>query len=472
MVKEVYLHLHLDEVLAYFIAFMFGEHMFPGIRTAEVAFVTEVPNLTEAQWRKKGVLCIGVGKSRFNEHRDGDHARLPGYSASRLMLEYLGLEGNLVLNALMREVNGFDNEAECPDSHLANILKLAYRHLDVVKGVIPAQAQHELLQMVFDILNLVCENMQVGTTKTIQEDELPTFVRALVERHPDFPPGVVRDRVIRKIVKTHWSDQGTLLLGLGHVFECLIKTVESTNVESAELAQGYMIYILQLLFQNQKEFLEYQEEIRRRSNSSEREKIWFEVPVSREGRQGKIWAAMLETDHPRAHSVLRHFGATVSVVINSTGNVSIQGNQKHVKQNPWLYGILNLSTIDLCSMLRFLDLAPSRRKKTDLKSLSDWGNSSQDKFWFLDAAERLQILNGSHVHDVEPTKLTRIQIRGCVRSAYSISLLDQWKLKHVPRARAERLKQAKKVQRQQQEERIEEFASLANLAAALDQAPQ
>ncbi len=441
--NKVNLHLHLDELAAFFQALALGEKRFPGILNSKVLLTTDVPDKTEAQWIREHTLCLGVGDSRFNEHRNGRAARLENSSSAKLMLEFLQVKDSAVAN-VVDEVNKYDNKAGCALSHLATIMKVARHDIystEPASGQTKKDHQKEresnelqLFYWAFDIFQTVVHKLHGGLKEEKGEIPFLQFVESLVAKSDFFSDETARERMMIDLRTTCESPKGKELLGIQHIYQSLWrKSEKQTPEEKAEDVAGQIVYFLQLLYKDQAYFLDYEREMKAEMLKSDNN-IWFRIPVARSGSQGTLWAAMVTSDFRQAHKVLRYLGAHITVVKNSAGNVSIQTHQTYVAKHAWLKSPMRHGFEDLCAMLRFSETPQSQRKSLSWKILQGYGNCPGQKTWFFDEKGRMQILNGSHSHTVKPTRLTMTMIKSCLTSAFSIPHLRSWQERyHVPK---------------------------------------
>jgi hypothetical protein len=89
-----------------------GERIFPGVKEAEVLtmrvddrfFAGRTPEQLEAD----GILLIGLGGGRFDEHAVGNKPRVEGHSAASLVAEYLGCADSPIYKQLVEYATGND----------------------------------------------------------------------------------------------------------------------------------------------------------------------------------------------------------------------------------------------------------------------------------------------------------------------------------------------------------------------------
>jgi len=122
-------------------------------------------------------------------------------------------------------------------------------------------------------------------------------------------------------------------------------------------------------------------------------------------RGEKHWIAIMETDHPKAPSFARMFGATVVVVKNPNGQVQVLTN--------------NSSRLDMRDVLRILrsreEWAKGNKLDIQWRELEQEGTLTQYPTWFFHK-DANNILNGGRARpDISPTKLTLPDVVAAVK---------------------------------------------------------
>lgn len=102
-IRGIYTHErpHLDEIVAIWLLRNFGENAFPGVSEdlisgpSAICYLTgggQLPDgKTSAQYEEEGILLIGTGGGRFDEHPAGGDGRKKEHCAATLVAEALGL---------------------------------------------------------------------------------------------------------------------------------------------------------------------------------------------------------------------------------------------------------------------------------------------------------------------------------------------------------------------------------------------
>ncbi|GAC1370216.1 MAG: hypothetical protein NVSMB39_2830 [Candidatus Saccharimonadales bacterium] len=102
---------HLDELVAIFLLREFGTEVFPGADTAKLVFRRrniEDMAKTADEMEADGILLIGMGGGRFDEHAVGDKPRSDGHSAASLMAEAIGCDKLPSLRGLIKYATDCD----------------------------------------------------------------------------------------------------------------------------------------------------------------------------------------------------------------------------------------------------------------------------------------------------------------------------------------------------------------------------
>jgi hypothetical protein len=114
---------HFDEVLAVWLLKKFGEKMFPGVSQAKLTFHNNGISLSSEEYEKKGILLVGLGGGRFDEHPANGNGRKEGECAATLVAAALGLKDDPVLQPLLRYVVNCDLKGNSHPFDLSSVLK-------------------------------------------------------------------------------------------------------------------------------------------------------------------------------------------------------------------------------------------------------------------------------------------------------------------------------------------------------------
>jgi len=121
---------HLDEIVAIWLLRKFGEQKFPGAATAKVSF-TSVRKLNEAglkpdDYDARGILLLGIGGGRFDEHPTLEEGRKAGDCATTLVAKELGISDDPALAKILRFVRAADVEGNASPFDISYVVKLLH----------------------------------------------------------------------------------------------------------------------------------------------------------------------------------------------------------------------------------------------------------------------------------------------------------------------------------------------------------
>lgn len=119
-------HLHFDEPFAIWLLRNFGEQVFPGINTAKIkSWGTggKSPDGRSAlEYEREGILPVGIGHGRFDEHPSVNGKRKEHECAATLIAKALGL----IDEPALQELFEFALSSDCkPNGHPFDIANLA-----------------------------------------------------------------------------------------------------------------------------------------------------------------------------------------------------------------------------------------------------------------------------------------------------------------------------------------------------------
>lgn len=147
---------HLDEIVAIWLLKKFGEESFPGIKNAEINFSGDSSKLLEdisaAEWEKAGMLLVGVGGGRFDEHPANDNNRKEKDCAATLVAKELGIDQDPALEKILKFTTADDLNGSGHPFNLAHIIKSLYNlhsENEVIKWAMMALDAKHQEQIVF-----------------------------------------------------------------------------------------------------------------------------------------------------------------------------------------------------------------------------------------------------------------------------------------------------------------------------------
>lgn len=122
---------HFDEIVAIWLLRKFGEEKFPGIGTAKIVFWNQGGDTpdgrTAEEYEVDGVLLIGVGGGRFDEHPAMNGERKHGECAATLIAKALGVTDDPSLELLLKYVVDNDTKSAGHPLDIAHLATLLYQ---------------------------------------------------------------------------------------------------------------------------------------------------------------------------------------------------------------------------------------------------------------------------------------------------------------------------------------------------------
>lgn len=122
---------HLDEFFAIWLLICFGEEFFLGIKNAVVEFFENtIMEKSPEELEKEGVLCVGIGGGRFDEHSSLSKKRKEEECASSLVMKFLGIADDPVFEEFAKFVKNRDLKITGSKYDLAGLVKTMYYRKD------------------------------------------------------------------------------------------------------------------------------------------------------------------------------------------------------------------------------------------------------------------------------------------------------------------------------------------------------
>lgn len=122
---------HLDEIAAIWFFRRFGERQFPGINTAKVDFWStggESPDGRPAEdYEREGVLLVGIGGGRFDEHSTIERERKEGECSATLVAKALGIDDEPFLERILKFIINRDLNGTGHPFDIASIVKVLHQ---------------------------------------------------------------------------------------------------------------------------------------------------------------------------------------------------------------------------------------------------------------------------------------------------------------------------------------------------------
>ena len=416
-VDTVILHLHLDELGALYVLMQSGTDTFIMTRDLQLDFWSRPERRDPGYWAAQRTLVIGGSGDILDEHVDGDRncSRLAGQSAVNLALGLCKVS-DPHLRSMVAEITKFDNEAGCPVTHLATILKIVGTH-EKRPGKLEAMGS-----MVLQIMSAIHCNLAYKFDKPTTS--FLEYVLGIVDTSPQWNDEDARGALIMMVEKESRPDNATLF-GLCNVYEslCSVTAAYPGHLAGCEV-RAVITYLLEMLYLGQVNF----HTLKRSVLAMKPERFLVEV-MNDQGGFVRIPVMTLNStsDNPAAHSVLRAERALLSIVRNASGNISIQGDQCRIRDRK-IIAPIDRGIEALTAMCRFRELPLGRQKYANWDSLRRYGECSFGAPWYLDDKGRCALYNGTYTHPAPPTRLSLCDMGAMVKIAFVPDWVRQWKV--------------------------------------------
>lgn len=396
---------HLDEIEALRRLRTYGNNFFPGIEKATLRFTQGLDPRPDSSFDSAGILPVGCGHTRFDEHRDGID-RLPNECATTLVDKHLGLGTDLTLKKISEEVLRCDCKRGVKNTELAEVIKVGNRRLKnngvnigefVVKwATVALQAIH----------NQLCFNFAAVTG---EKSLLKLFEE--LKKSGRFP-NEKACASLEKQVRVSMERKGQSITELAFVIECLYRT---NTVPAGEIVD-WVRFPLDHIYDDQVAFWEAVEECKSKGS-------WFQVRTLCRGSEQYFPLLVIRSDNPlvmRAGKLKEAGGAAVIVLRNGKSNVAV-----FIDCN-----IPGLNLVNFARMIRWLELPKDERGAPTVKiPWEDLGNEGEIKevpqWYFFRQAQ--QLFNGSQTHpDVPATMIADKVLVDLARRAFHPRLVGDW----------------------------------------------
>ncbi len=389
---------HLDEKTAFFLASVYGNHIFLGINEAKIEFWGKgIENVQETgqELLKHGYLCLGVRGGLFDEHKTG--GRQKNVCAATLMAEYLNIADYPEVLLLLRYVNKSDNKGDRYFG-LASMDKCLERYSDA-DPVELLNWTYDVLTDYFDCkLNIVPEGPRVDIFKLVAR-----YLRE--EFGADIGPECGQSQDPYELIEHIGLKRRPELTELRHYLN-LIKNKEMLSIDfdlrrvadwigrgQPDRAYEDTAFFLDAHFRRQHQF--HYVCPRQINNKG----VWHDMPYR--GRQLKVLE--IESDNFEIASCARHlYGADAVIQKNASGNCSITFNRKS--------GIGGKTVATIGALVRLEEQLARHNglKVVNREQLRSNGMPEKMPCWYMEA-ENGWILNGSLSHPLVPA--TRLALK-------------------------------------------------------------
>lgn len=191
---------HLDEVVGIVLLLWYGEKKYPGIGNAKITFCDAGTTPDGKSWQqleKEGVVLIGTGGSRFDEHPTLHKDRKEGECAASLVATYLGISEEPWLAKLMRYTCINDTKGGSNPFELAGMINLMNKRwfdqnpsatLEWSMNAVQVYLEEQIkfftetskeFEMYSEVINSTCKGKDIVIVKvTGDNDQLGAYARS------------------------------------------------------------------------------------------------------------------------------------------------------------------------------------------------------------------------------------------------------------------------------------------------------
>ena len=414
----------MDEIVAIHILKRHGESRYPGIKDADI--ITQAkrdfdksPDELEAE----GILCVGIGGGKYDEHPVGGRTRREGDCAATLVAKDLGLFEDPRVGPNASYALSKNYSPDTWEFEIAPLEKLAFRYLthsdDENKN---KQNETKIFEACFLLLDAAEKHYQGTETNgraTLSTDEL--IAKWMLDRFSPnaWPVDLYRvkaeqeDRaissVVAKAIKKSEDRVFYWILQYAKKRRVADDGKQDTNYDLSDLvtfAQRYgypeekieeaVFIFMDAIWNKYKNFFV---DCKKDYNSPE-----TRVAVLEKNGEKLLVTSVLSSNPEIARYCRSEYGKHSAVVIKKdpqTGNMQVFFNQK--------YG---LDPKPVAKELRIVErLANGFTEELPEETLTAQGKVEGSEVWYYDG---YQLLNGSHTAEEVPTKLSREEVEKAV----------------------------------------------------------
>ncbi|MDB5239288.1 MAG: hypothetical protein JWO00_623 [Candidatus Parcubacteria bacterium] len=396
-IKEIVMHQnpHLDEITGYYILSKYGQGKFLGLSSAPIRFVEDDPVGTDEEFDKAGILPIGCGKGRFDEHRKKTE-RLEDECAATLIAKYLGVHNKPELKRLLSEVLYFDTHSGCASTQLAEIVKAAHR---------TTKDTYEIVNWALLALGAIVEFEKNNYGPREGEKTLVEVMRTSVAQGLYTEDERVRQFMFNQMHSSEKSKADSVT-ELAFIVQALYR-----NAYTEDNVSDWLVTPLDQMVLDQ---LEFWKEVEKRKKSKP-----LEIQAKLEGEERKLLFLVCKSDSLHAQKAARYLGGQVVVVRNSKGNVQIYVDTT----------IQGLNLSEAARMIRWLELPKEKRGMMEWKTAGVSGEHPAVKEWYYFKKGEM-LFNGSSTHVRKPTQLSLPVIINTLQHAFHPLGVEAWWRKH------------------------------------------
>jgi hypothetical protein len=414
-------HVHLDEIASIWLLTTAGKNLFPGVEDAEIRFVTQSPRGDDGEYDMNGLVPVGCGGGRFDEHVTS--GRRPGECSATLVAKHLGIENRPGVKEILAEVLACDTAGGTHNLQMAELVKTAHRCMP--------GGDKSTIKWAMTGLSWACHQIKMsyapknghepGAVSMLErwlerakvDDKFSTFVRRLCNESVERKDNTGLDFVIRAMHRGGRS--------IDDIFEWVLSAFNWLKVD-------------------QEQFWQAVEEVRpgdpgedgvARSKDGKTASSYL-VPATVGDEKKRVKLLVVQSDNRRAHRAAMWLKPAVLILRHGNGQTQIFCHRQ---------GGLDADIVaDVAAHLRYWE--GGKDANVSWEELRKPGNVSCSPGWYF-FPEGLQVLNGSETHTGVPaTKLPISSIVQAVRRALFLPDLRRWQKElgieipeHKPKAR-------------------------------------
>jgi hypothetical protein len=414
MSTKILIHkfVHLDEILAVILLRRYGEAKFPGVSRAEVLLVSDDPKGDDVFYDAEGVIPVGCGGGRFNEHRPSS-GRIAQQCAATLVADYLGIRDKPGIKELLAEVLRCDTQSGVHNFQMAELLKTSNRCLPGGERATIRFAE-EAIPIILQQLtySLAARNgTERGIGDLLEEWLGKNTVDAKIQAY------------LRRLAKE--SAEQRQITGL----DFIVRAMQRQGKPLKEVRE-WVDFAFGRLVQDQTEFFRMVEEIRPDQTTGpggcSRE---YRMGMTSDGRRFReVKVLVVNSDDRWAGRAALYLHYPIHIIRKSNGQTQIFCNKGS--------GLGPDEVGDIVAHLRFWEVEGDT--KLTWMELREPGRVERSPAWYY-FAEAGQIFNGSNSHpDVPATKLSIDAIIAAVRRALNFPALQRWQKEQGIKIKAEK----------------------------------
>ncbi len=426
----------MDEVEAIRLLKRYGENTYPGISKAEIVTVAkrDFEGKKAENFELEGVLCVGIGGGKFDEHPFGERGRREGECAATLVAKDLGIDANPNTKANIAYALDKNYSAETAEFEIAPLEKLAFKYLSHNGN---DTQNYEMESRIFDACFLLLDAVEEikknparkEAPKSIDEyiadwllrnfgnqnsPSLDIFKLKAQENQGSITVQIAKaikkseDKIFYWIIQYAKKHRTPNVIMSENSFELsdLVTLAQQLNYPESQISEAVDIMLNGIWYKYKNFFVDCKRDF---NSDSTR------VASLKYGNAELRIISLLSTNSEIAKYARSEYGGYSAVVIKrdpNTHNTQIFFNKKN--------------GLDPQPVVKEIRIAERKNKGINV-ALEDEILMAQGKIegaeeWFFDG---YQILNGSNTTDVSPTQLSREEIEQAVMRGLRANTVNQ-----------------------------------------------